>query len=97
MEKAPVLSNLEVLHKLSASVTESTLTALGSGIFNECIHTGFISGGWRASADNARLYFEDDQDNKRIGAWCATDRENQWLRVDLGKTRKIRAIATQGK
>ena len=52
--------------------------------------------GWRASADNARLYFEDDEDSKRVGAWCATDRENQWLQVDLGKTKKIRAIATQG-
>ncbi|CAH3146999.1 unnamed protein product [Porites lobata] len=59
--------------------------------------TEYRPSGWRASADNARLYFEDDQDNKRIGAWCATDRENQWLRVDLGKTRKIRAIATQGR
>ena len=53
-------------------------------------------GTWRASADNARLYFEDDQDNKRIGSWCAADRENQWLQVDLRKTKKIRAIATQG-
>ncbi|XP_073244758.1 zinc metalloproteinase nas-15-like [Porites lutea] len=59
--------------------------------------TEYRPSGWRASADNARLYFEDDQDKKRIGAWCATDRENQWLRVDLGKTRKIRAIATQGR
>ena len=53
-------------------------------------------GTWRATADNARLYFEDDQDNKRIGAWCANDRDNQWLRINLGKTKKIRAIATQG-
>jgi len=54
-------------------------------------------GTWRATADNARLYFEDDQDNKRIGAWCANDRDNQWLKVDLGKTKRIRAIATQGR
>ena len=54
-------------------------------------------GTWRATADNARLYFEDDQDNKRIGAWCANDRDDQWLKVDLGKTKRIRAIATQGK
>ena len=54
-------------------------------------------GTWRATADNARLYFEDDQDSKRIGAWCANDRDNQWIKVDLGKTKRIRAIATQGK
>ena len=53
-------------------------------------------GTWRATADNARLYFEGDQDNKRIGAWCANDRDNQWLKVDLGKTKRIRAMATQG-
>ena len=56
----------------------------------------FSLGTWRASADNARLYFEDDQNSKRIGAWCANERENQWLQVDLGETRRIRAIATQG-
>lgn len=54
-------------------------------------------GTWRATADNARLYFEDDQDSKRIGAWCANDRDNQWIKVDLGKTKRIRAIATQGR
>jgi len=54
-------------------------------------------GTWRASADNARLYFEDDQDSKRIGAWCSNDRENQWLQVDLGKAKRIRGIATQGR
>ena len=53
-------------------------------------------GNWRASADNARLYFEDDPNTKRIGAWCGKERDNQWLQVDLGKTKKIRAIATQG-
>ena len=53
-------------------------------------------GGWRATADNARLYFEDDQTSKRIGAWCATDRENQWLQIDLGRVKAVRAIATQG-
>ncbi|XP_068739893.1 zinc metalloproteinase nas-13-like isoform X2 [Montipora capricornis] len=57
----------------------------------------FRPGTWRASADNARLYFEDDQNAKRIGAWCAKERENQWLEVDLGKTKKIVAIATQGR
>ena len=53
-------------------------------------------GKWRASADNARLYFEDDHDNLRIGAWCATDRDNQWLKIDLGQVKKVRAIGTQG-
>ena len=32
-------------------------------------------GGWVASASNARLYFEDDQDRKRIGVWCASSRD----------------------
>lgn len=32
-------------------------------------------GGWVASASNASLYFEDDQDRKRIGAWCASSRD----------------------
>lgn len=54
------------------------------------------TGDWRATADNARLYFEDDQDNKRIGAWCAEDRDNQWLQIDLGQTKTVRGIATQG-
>lgn len=57
----------------------------------------FRPGNWRASADNARLYFEDDPNTKRIGAWCGKERDNQWLQVDLGKTKKIRAIATQGR
>lgn len=60
--------------------------------------TDYRPGGtWRASADNARLYFEDDHTNKRIGAWCGNERDNQWLRVDLGRRRRIRAIATQGR
>ena len=53
-------------------------------------------GDWRATADNARLYFEDDQDNKRIGAWCAEVRDNQWLQIDLGQTKTVKGIATQG-
>lgn len=32
-------------------------------------------GGWVASASNASLYFEDDQDRKRIGVWCASSRD----------------------
>ena len=38
----------------------------------------------------------DDQDNRSIGAWCATDRVNQWLQIDLDKDEKVRAVATQG-
>ena len=53
-------------------------------------------GGWVASASNARLYFVDEYANKRIGAWCATDRKNQWLKIDLGQKKKITGIATQG-
>ena len=53
-------------------------------------------GGWWALASNARLYFEDDYDNKRIGSWCAVDRNPQWLRIDLGQMKTITGIATQG-
>jgi len=45
---------------------------------------------------NARLYFEDDYDNKRIGSWCAVDRSPQWLRIDLEQAKTITEIATQG-
>ncbi|KAJ7348765.1 hypothetical protein OS493_039188, partial [Desmophyllum pertusum] len=54
-------------------------------------------GGWWALPSNARLYFEDDYDNKRIGSWCAVDRSPQWLRIDLGQTKTITGIATQGR
>ena len=53
-------------------------------------------GGWVAGASNARLYFEDDHDQKRIGGWCAASRDPQWLKVDLGKVKQITGIATQG-
>ena len=53
-------------------------------------------GGWVAGANNARLYFEDDPDNRRIGAWCASSRNPQWIKVDLGKVKQITGIATQG-
>ena len=49
-----------------------------------------------AGARNARLYFEDDHKSKRIGAWCANKRKNQWLKIDLGRKRKLTGIATQG-
>ena len=53
-------------------------------------------GGWWALASNARLYFEDDYSSKRIGSWCAVDRNPQWLKIDLGQMKTITAIATQG-
>ena len=57
----------------------------------------FIAGGgWWALASNARLYFEDDYSSKRIGSWCAVDRNPQWLKIDLGQMKTITGIATQG-
>ena len=53
-------------------------------------------GGWVASASNASLYFEDDQDRKRIGAWCASSRDPLWIKIDLERVKQITAIATQG-
>jgi len=54
-------------------------------------------GGWVASASNARLYYEDNHDQKRIGGWCASSRNPQWLKVDVGQVKKITGIATQGR
>ncbi|XP_065668825.1 zinc metalloproteinase nas-14 isoform X4 [Hydra vulgaris] len=59
-------------------------------------------GDWEASAKNARLYFEDDHTNKRIGAWCAASHEqvsskNGYVQVDLGSQKTINYIATQGR
>ncbi|KXJ22470.1 Blastula protease 10 [Exaiptasia diaphana] len=59
--------------------------------------TNFMPGDWSAAAKNARLYQEDNASTKRIGAWCATDRDNQFVGVDLGKEMKVAAIATQGR
>ena len=53
-------------------------------------------GGWVASASNARLYYEDNHDQKRIGGWCASSRNPQWLKIDLGQVKMITGIATQG-
>ena len=55
-------------------------------------------GKWNASADNARLYMEDDFKAFRIGAWCADYpvKQEEWLKIDLGRKRKITAVATQG-
>ena len=49
-----------------------------------------------ASASNSRLYFEDDDNNKRIGSWCAVDRNPWWLRIDLKQMKTITGIAIQG-
>ncbi|KAK3738673.1 hypothetical protein QZH41_000716 [Actinostola sp. cb2023] len=59
--------------------------------------TNFMPGDWSASAANARLYQEDNAATKRVGGWCATERDNQYIGVDLGKEMKVRAIATQGR
>lgn len=55
-------------------------------------------GGWVAGARNARLYMRDDHTDRRIGAWCADygHYRNQWLKIDLGKVRRVTAVATQG-
>ena len=55
-------------------------------------------GEWNASADNARLYMEDDFTNFRIGSWCAEypPRQGEWLKIDLGRTKTVTAVATQG-
>ena len=58
-------------------------------------------GGWNADAKNARLYFQDDYDNLRIGAWCAASHDSArssdgYLQVDLGQQNNITHIATQG-
>lgn len=62
----------------------------------------FKGGGWQASAKNARLYFEDDYDDKRIGSWCAASHASAksskgYVQVDLGRRKTITYIATQGK
>ena len=53
--------------------------------------------GWEGGARNARMYFEDDLKQKRVGGWCAATSENQWLQVDLGANKYISAVGTQGK
>ncbi|XP_001631888.3 zinc metalloproteinase nas-13 isoform X1 [Nematostella vectensis] len=60
--------------------------------------TEFFPGDWSAGAENARLYQEDTQSTKRIGAWCASDRKGDvFVGVDLGKVKRVGAIATQGR
>jgi len=57
---------------------------------------------WQAAAKNARLYFQDDHDKKRIGAWCSASHDQAkskdgYVQVDLGQRKTIRYIATQGR
>ena len=56
--------------------------------------------GWAASGHNARLYYEDDHDKKRIGAWCVKGwddfKAGAYLEIDLGSRKTIKYIATQG-
>ena len=82
-------------HALQHYISKPALSKVKKIETFNVLHT-FSLGTWRASADNARLYFEDDQSSRRIGAWCASERDNQWLQVVLGETKRIRAIATQG-
>eukprot|EP00795_Rhopilema_esculentum_P001751 gene1751-16235_t len=57
--------------------------------------------GWSAAGPNARLYYHDDHDNKRIAAWCVKSwddfRQNPYIQVDLGTTKNVQYIATQGR
>lgn len=74
-------------------------TDLGIPVFTVQVRNLFSvlqGGGWVASASNARLYYEDNHDQKRIGSWCASSRNPQWLKIDLGQVKKITGIATQG-
>ncbi|PFX31363.1 Zinc metalloproteinase nas-15 [Stylophora pistillata] len=56
-----------------------------------------FGGGWGSGARNARMYFTDNFDSKRVGAWCAATPKNQWLQVDLGMDKYITAVGTQGR
>lgn len=56
----------------------------------------YQGGGCVASASNARLYFEDDQDRKQIRVCCASSRDLQWIKVELERVNQITAVATQG-
>lgn len=59
-----------------------------------------LGSNWAASGHNARLYYHDDYDNKRIAAWCVGSwddfKRNPYIQIDLGRTRNIQYIATQG-
>ncbi|XP_048580000.1 zinc metalloproteinase nas-13 isoform X2 [Nematostella vectensis] len=59
--------------------------------------TTLKSGGWEAAAHSARLYMEDNHNRRLIGGWCPTSRDNSWLKIDLGREKRLTAIATQGR
>lgn len=42
---------------------------------------------------------EDDFTNFRIGSWCSDypPKQGEWLKIDLGRSRKVTAVATQGR
>ena len=61
------------------------------------LHSLYPGGVWDSGARNARMYFEDDHVQKRVGGWCAASPKNQWLQVDLGTTKYITGVGTQGK
>ncbi|KAJ7370932.1 hypothetical protein OS493_029007 [Desmophyllum pertusum] len=50
--------------------------------------TEYRPGGWRASADNARLYFEDDQDNKELERGVQMTETTSGYRLISAKQRK---------
>ncbi|XP_078681974.1 uncharacterized protein LOC144916625 isoform X10 [Branchiostoma floridae x Branchiostoma belcheri] len=53
---------------------------------------------WSAGPENARLHQEDDYDRKRVGSWCASSSDyGEFLQVDLGRTKRITGVATQGR
>lgn len=56
-------------------------------------------GGWHADAMNGRLYYEDDYNNHRIGAYCSDDPRalNNHMDIDLQEEKTISYIATQGR
>merc|ERR1712002_842922 len=63
---------------------------------------GRPGGGWDAAAANGRLYYMDDHDAKRIGAWCPTEYQRNnpstmYMTVDLLSQKTINYIATQGR
>ena len=55
-----------------------------------------FSAGWHAAPRNARLYFEDDYDAKRVGGWCSGHDHPEYIQVDLQQEYTISYIATQG-
>ncbi|CAH1239872.1 TLL2 [Branchiostoma lanceolatum] len=55
-------------------------------------------GTWDVGAKNARLNFEDDYTRQRVGAWCAASSDaGEYLQIDLGRTKQITGVATQGR